>query len=129
MRGVDIASHQGPDYVYPSWAEFAVIKASGGHSYKNEHRAAQVDTARRTGRAVGFYHYMFEPTMPDKGGDPVREAENFIAAVSTVYKPGDTLWLDVEEWGRTVGYTGYMGDWIIQFCDYVGAHFGCTVGI
>jgi GH25 family lysozyme M1 (1,4-beta-N-acetylmuramidase)/biotin carboxyl carrier protein len=133
IKGVDIASHQGPDFAYPDWAEFAVIKATGGHSYANEHLHAQMRHARARGMEVGFYHYMFEgsygtPQTPS-GGDVLREANNFIQAVELVRQPGDTLWLDVEEYGKTVGYTGYLGDWCVQFCDMVGAHFGCMVGI
>lgn len=133
LRGVDIASHQGPDYDYPDWAEFAVIKATGGHSYVNPELYSQVKNARARGLEVGFYHYMFEPSYGTRdnpsGGDVVREANNFIQAVELVRKPGDTLWLDVEEWGGKVGYDGYIGDWVVQFCDYVGAHFGCVVGV
>lgn len=133
IKGVDISSHQGPGYAYPDWAEFAVIKASGGHSYVNEYLNLQVKNARSRNIEVGFYHYMFEPSYGTasnpSGGDVQREADNFIQAVELVKRPGDTLWLDVEEYGRTVGYTGYLGDWCVQFCDLVGAHFGCTVGI
>jgi GH25 family lysozyme M1 (1,4-beta-N-acetylmuramidase) len=133
IKGVDIASHQGPDYAYPDWAEFAVPKATGGHSYVNPYLNQQVKNARARGLEVGFYHYMFEPSYGTaanpSGGDVVREAANFIQAVELVKRPGDTLWLDVEEYGKTVGYAGYLGDWCVQFCDLVGAHFGCTVGI
>jgi GH25 family lysozyme M1 (1,4-beta-N-acetylmuramidase) len=133
IKGVDIASHQGPDYAYPNWAEFAVIKATGGHSYVNPELNAQVKNARARGLEAGFYHYMFEPSYGTaanpSGGDVQREAANFIQAVELVKRPGDTLWLDVEEYGKTVGYVGYLGDWCVQFCDLVGAHFGCTVGI
>jgi GH25 family lysozyme M1 (1,4-beta-N-acetylmuramidase) len=133
LRGVDIASHQGPDYAYPDWAEFAVPKATGGHSYVNPYLNQQVKNARARGLEVGFYHYMFEPSYGTaanpSGGDVVREADNFIQAVELVKRPGDTLWLDVEEYGKTVGYTGYLGDWCVRFCDLVGAHFGCMVGL
>lgn len=106
---------------------FCILKATGGHTFFNGHVAAQAEAARAANLAVGFYHYMFEPTS---GGGNVRlEADNFINIVGPLARPGDTLWLDVEEYPSKVGYTGNLGDWILEFCDIVGSHFGCQVGV
>lgn len=127
IRGIDIASHQGPDFAFAGQGDFVIIKASGGHSYKNEHLAAQVAGARKAGMVVGFYHYMFEPSLG--GGDVRREVTNFIEAVRPHVQPGTTFWLDVEEFAQAVGYTGNLGDWIVAFCEAVEREYGCACGI
>jgi hypothetical protein len=127
LLGVDIASHQGPNFAYPAWARFAVIKASGGHAYRNEFLGAQVANARAAGKRVGFYHYMFEPT--NGGGNVEVEATNFRDAILPYVQAGDTCWLDVEEWAASVGFTGDLGEWIDTWCDMIADFFGCQVGI
>lgn len=127
LEGVDIASHQGPNFAYPEGTAFALIKASGGHTYRNEYLAAQVAGARARGIEVGFYHYMFEPTAG--GGDMKREAANFIEACRPHVRPGATFWLDVEEFPEAVGFDGDLGGWIVDFCAQVERAFGCVCGI
>lgn len=132
IYGIDIASHQGPNFNFkhvPNLGKpaFAVIKATGGHSYRNAYLAQQVQGARANDVEVGFYHYMFEPSLG--GGDVRREVENFISTVRPFVKTGTTFWLDVEEWPESVGYTGSMAEWIIYFCERVQAEFGCICGI
>lgn len=126
LEGIDLASHQG-DYTYPTDPAFAIIKASGGHSYRNPYLPQQVANARAKGIIVGFYHYMFEPTSG--GGDVNREAQNFIEACRPYVQPGATFWLDVEEFPAKVGYTGDLGDWLVAFCEQVEHAFGCVCGI
>lgn len=112
---------------YDEGDRFCILKASGGHTFFNGNLGAQVREARAAGLAVGFYHYMYEPSM---GGGNVRlEADNFIKTIAPYARPGDTLWLDVEEYPATVGYTGNLGDWVLEFCDTVAAHYGCPVGV
>jgi hypothetical protein len=127
LEGVDIASHQGPNFAYPEGTAFAIIKASGGHAYRNEYLAAQVAGARTRGIAAGFYHYMFEPTAG--GGDVKREAVNFIEACRPHVQVGSTFWLDVEEFPERVGFAGDLGGWIVDFCEQVERAFGCVCGI
>lgn len=126
LEGIDLASHQG-DYTYPTNPDFAIIKASGGHDYRNPYLSKQVTNARAKNIIVGFYHYMFEPDSG--GGDVNREAANFIEACRPYVQPGSTFWLDVEEFPARVGYTGDLGDWIVTFCEAVGKAFGCRCGI
>lgn len=126
LEGVDLASHQG-DYQYPTRPDFAIIKASGGSAYRNEMLGRQVANARARGIIVGFYHYMFEPSIG--GGDVDREAANFIEAVRPYVQPGTTFWLDVEEFPKSVGYTGNLGDWLIAFCEAVEREYGAVCGI
>jgi GH25 family lysozyme M1 (1,4-beta-N-acetylmuramidase) len=131
IKGIDIASHQGPNFPFRAAKDegyvFAFIKASGGHTYKNEYRGAQVANARAAGVLVGFYHYLFEPT--NGGGDIRREAQNFIDAVRPYVRPGTTFWLDVEEFPKSVGFDGDLGGAIDLWCEIVGGEFGCNVGI
>jgi hypothetical protein len=110
---------------------FGIIKASGGYGFRNAKAAQQAASSRKVGLKVGWYHFMFEPDSVQHGGeDWQREAENFIAAVEAAGgQPGDTLWLDVEAWGQTVGFRGYVGDWVVSFCDHVGAHFNTVCGV
>lgn len=127
LEGVDLASHQG-NYTYPTNPDFAIIKASGGHSYRNEYLDRQVANARDQGIVVGFYHYMFEPTSG--GGDVTREVGNFIAACRPYVQPGSTFWLDVEEYPGRVGLTNAdLEEWIVTFCEEVEQAFGCVCGI
>jgi hypothetical protein len=128
MVGVDLASHQGANYDYPSWAQFAIIKASGGHSYQNEFRGAQAANARARGLKVGWYHYWLEPT--NGGGNMELEATNLRDAILPYVLAGDTIWLDVEEFLRSVGLDGAdAGAMIDEWCDMVADFFGCQVGI
>ncbi|MEO5964521.1 MAG: GH25 family lysozyme, partial [Candidatus Limnocylindrales bacterium] len=111
ILGCDLASHQGTtfpfDRAYRDGYEFALIKASGGHSYRNEYLGVQVAGARAAGMLVGFYHYLFEPS--NGGGDIRREAQNFIESVAPYVQPGSTFWLDVEEFPASVGFEGDLG--------------------
>lgn len=127
LLGCDVADHQGPHPAYPPGTEFVIIKASGGHDYRNPLLGQQVADAQARGLLYGFYHYMFEPTFG--GGDFRREATNFIETVRPYVQPGTTFWLDVEEYPKTVGYTGNLAAWIIGFCDQVEAAFDCDCGI
>lgn len=131
IKGVDIASHQGPDFPFGRAAaegyEFVIVKASGGHSYKNEYLGDQLLGAGAAGMEIAYYHYMFEPTVG--GGDVEREFANFRDAISPYVERGETLWLDVEEYPASVGFTGDLGGWIDRFCTLVEEEFGRPCGI
>jgi hypothetical protein len=133
LEGVDISSHQ-REYTYPTNPDFAILKASGGHDYRNEYLPAQVASARARGIVVGYYHYMFEPSFGTpgnaSGGDVAREVDNFIAAVRPYVEPGTTFWLDVEEDPATVGLSNsVLPAWIAAFCDTVEREFGAVCGV
>ena len=137
IRGTDIASHQGTSFPFAALKqqgfEFSIIKASGGHDYRNPLRAQQVSAARAAGVEVGFYHYMFEPSYGTpgnpSGGDVEKEVTNFIEAVRPFVQEGTTLWLDVEEYPKSVGFSGDLGGWIDYFCERVSDEFDCLCGI
>lgn len=131
LEGIDIASHQGPNFDFGAQkargVEFCIIKASGGHAYRNPHLAAQVEGARNADMLTSFYHYLFEPTSG--GGSVTQEANNFIEACRPYVQPGSTFWLDVEELPASVGFTGDLGAWIVSFCEAVERAYGCVCGI
>jgi GH25 family lysozyme M1 (1,4-beta-N-acetylmuramidase) len=105
---------------------FAIIKASGGHSYRNPYLGAQVARARAAGLRIGYYHYLFEPSS---GGDVMREAANFLGAILPYVRPGDTFWNDVEEFPKAVGFSGDLGGAIDFWCDEVQRAHGGEPGI
>jgi GH25 family lysozyme M1 (1,4-beta-N-acetylmuramidase) len=138
IEGIDIASHQGPNFNFAAQSErgveFCIIKASGGHDYQNPFLAQQVQGARDAGMIVGFYAYMFEPSFGTpgnpSGGDVTREVDNFIEAVRPYVEPGTTFWLDVEEYPATVGLSNsVLPAWIAAFCDTVELEFGAVCGV
>lgn len=137
LEGLDIASHQGPNFpmdkAYAEGRRFVIIKASGGHSYRNPSLGQQVANARAAGMLVGFYHYQFEPSYGTpgnpSGGDVDKEVANFLAAIKPHAQEGDTCWLDTEEYPATVGFKGDLGGWMDTWCDKVSAVLGCTAGI
>lgn len=128
LLGLDIADHQGANYDIPDWVDFVVIKASGGHAFKNTLRGAQAARARGAKKKVGWYHYWLEPTSG--GGNTELEATNLRDAILPYVQAGDTIWLDVEEFVRAVGLEGVdVGAMIDEWCDMVADFFGCQVGI
>jgi hypothetical protein len=135
ITGFDIHDAFGEDFDfqgrYDEGDRFCILKASGGYGFRSNTTKGQAVNARKAGLLVGFYHFMFEPDSVGHGGaDWLREADNFIGAVEAAgAQPGDTLWLDVEAWGQTVGFYGNVSDWVVNFCDYVGNHFHTVCGI
>lgn len=130
MNGIDIASHQGWynfNLAKQQGFDFAIIKASGGHGYQNPELAQQVRRAREAGMLVGFYHYMFEPSSG--GGDVGREVKNFLDATKPYLQPGDTMWLDAEEWPQSVGYSGSIASFCLDFVGGVKRATGANCGI
>lgn len=128
IYGIDIHGDFGPNFKFGGRGiDFAILKATGGHTFFNGNLGAQVQGARAAGLEVGFYHYMFEPTVG--GGNVHLEVDNFIKTVRPYVQPGTTFWLDVEEYPSKVGYTGNLGDWVVAFCEAVEQEFGCRCGI
>jgi GH25 family lysozyme M1 (1,4-beta-N-acetylmuramidase) len=132
VKGIDIASYQGLNFPFAKARqqgfEFVVIKAAGGHTYMNPYREQQVAAARTADMVIGWYFYQFEPSSG--GGDVEREFANLRAALDGLWRPGETIWLDVEEYPATVGLSNAdLGDWIVRFGDLVAAEYGITMGI
>lgn len=76
--GVDVSRWQHPkgqgiawDQVRSDGQSFAVVKASEGTTWTNEHLVADTDQAAASGMKVGTYHY----ARP--GGDPIAQAQHY----------------------------------------------------
>lgn len=78
MDGIDISSWQAGINLAKVNANFAVIKATGGTKYTNPYYKQWADTALKSGKQIGFYHFARETSSP---GTAVKEAKHFIKAV------------------------------------------------
>ena len=112
MNGIDVSSHQ-PDAVTCSVQDydFAVVKLTQGTGYRNPKSAAQLTCARNRGKKIGAYHYA-------AGGDPVAEADFFIAALGG-WRGQALLALDFEMGDNFVYYSASAGDWIRTWVTHV----------
>ena len=117
LNGIDVASYQSDtvtctvqDY------DFAVVKLTQGTGYRNPKSAAQLTCAQHRGKKIGAYHYA-------AGGDPVAEADFFIAALGG-WRGQALLALDFEMGGNKVYYSATAGDWIRTFVNRVHAATG-----
>jgi len=90
MRAIDISQWQGQINWDAVNTEIAIIKMSGGDAglYYDSQASRNYAEAKRTGKAVGMYHFA-------GGTDPVGEADFFIRAVSPL-EENDVLILDWE---------------------------------
>lgn len=117
LRGIDVSGYQplGGGRFYSSVVEtaysgsdFVIAKATQGTRPLNSHFVAQLERALADGKLVGAYHYA-------EGGDPIAEADAFLACVSNYLKRA-ILCLDWENgdndsWGST--------SWAKRFVDRV----------
>jgi GH25 family lysozyme M1 (1,4-beta-N-acetylmuramidase) len=86
--GIDVSSVQ--DEELPgtmAGISFAMIKATEGHTYTSPTQKAQAAAARKHGRTVGFYHFLWP-------GNIAAQAEYFVTQCASV--PGDLLAVDWE---------------------------------
>lgn len=86
--GIDVSSQQAEEVpgVTPG-IDFAFIKATEGHTYVSPVQSAQASAARKHGRTVGFYHFLWP-------GNLRAQAEFFVEKCASV--PGDLLAVDWE---------------------------------
>lgn len=86
--GIDVSSEQGEEVpaVTPG-IDFAWIKATEGHSYTSPVQKGQAAAARKHGRVVGFYHFLWP-------GNIKAQAEYFVTQCASI--PGDLLAVDWE---------------------------------
>ena len=75
MNGFDISNHQKGIPISKIAADFVIIKATQGVSYKSPSFHAQITEALSLGRLVGVYHYA-------STGGAIPEAEHFLAVVA-----------------------------------------------
>ncbi|MDT2614521.1 GH25 family lysozyme [Enterococcus dongliensis] len=114
LNGVDVASWQvGIDFSKIA-CDFAIIKATGGKSYVNPHCDTQYQSAKKSGKLLGVYHYAHESGME---GTAAQEAQFFLDNVKG-YIGEAILILDWESSNK--------GDvaWAKAWLDYVYAKTG-----
>lgn len=102
-RGIDVSAYQGTQDWAARKAEgvvFAFAKASEGQTSRDPKFAAHMRGILAAGLIPGAYHFAW-PTQ-----DPVREADNYIAAVKDFAGKGFCHWLDLERYSDGRNYAG-----------------------
>jgi GH25 family lysozyme M1 (1,4-beta-N-acetylmuramidase) len=102
-RGIDVSAYQGTQDWAARKAEgvvFAFAKASEGQTSRDPKFAAHMRGIIAAGLVHGAYHFAW-PTQ-----DPVREADNYIAAVKEFARKGFCHWLDLERYSDGRNYAG-----------------------
>lgn len=102
-RGIDVSAYQGTQDWAARRAEgvvFAFAKASEGQTSRDPKFAAHMRGILAAGLIPGAYHFAW-PTQ-----DPVREADNYIAAVKEFAGKGFCHWLDLERYSDGRNYAG-----------------------
>ncbi|AGS73933.1 glycoside hydrolase family 25 protein [Streptomyces collinus] len=86
--GLDVSGEQSEDLPGSvAGVSFAFVKATEGHTYVSPVQKAQAASARKAGRTVGFYHFLWP-------GNISAQAEWFVTQCASV--PGDILAVDWE---------------------------------
>lgn len=75
IKGCDV-SHWNSIVNYANY-KFCIIKATEGINYKDVKKEGHASNAKSFGCDLGFYHY----ARPDKGNNPILEAEYFLQSV------------------------------------------------
>lgn len=115
MNGIDISHWQSSLDASKVTAEFIIIKATQGTWYVNPSCSIHYSQAKHSGKKLGLYHYA-------EGGDPVKEADYFIAQISN-YIGEAILCLDWEK-EDNAAYGHNDTAWIKAFCDRVAQRIG-----
>ncbi len=114
LNGVDVASHQQGINFAAVPADFAIIKATGGTRYINPECDRQYQSAKKSGKLLGVYHYANEAYCP---GTAEQEAQFFLDNIKG-YIGEAVLILDWESSNK--GDVGWAKRWL----DYVYAKTG-----
>ena len=117
--GQDVSNYQ-PDHDWEaSSAQFGIIKATEGLSFRDSSFARHWKELADKGIVRGAYHY------GHPANDPIAEAEHFLSVVnSQPAKPGDLLVLDLETTdGRSVAE---VNAWAKKWLAHVKAKTGVT---
>lgn len=93
IKGIDVSDYQPSGYV-TAGLDFVFIKATEGTGYVNPKLAAQVETARKAGLVVGFYHFQHH-------GDTKAQVDHFVNTIKSHLSGSDILALDWEQKGLT----------------------------
>lgn len=103
--GIDVSSVNGTPLPPATAYDFVFVKATEGHTYVNPDHGAQVAEARRAGKIVGHYHFVWPGDIPG-------QVAHFLANVSLA--AGDILALDWETTGSGTFATGAEKDQFLQ---------------
>ena len=76
MKGIDIASYQAKMDVRKTDAQFVIIKATQGTTYKNPYFSAHYAQAKEAGKLLAAYHYC-------TGAGAEKEADFFLSVVGS----------------------------------------------
>ncbi len=98
---------------YKKNSNFVLVKASEGTGFRDPQLTRSQSEARRVGLPLGYYHF----ARPEKGNDPVAEADYFLAQVGNIL-PGEVLALDFE-----VAFADAV-NWCKSFLDHVAQKTG-----
>lgn len=109
----DIGQGQVDFDTYVKNSNFIIMKASEGTGFRDPQLSRSQSEARRVGLPLGYYHF----GRPDKGNDPVAEADYFLAQVGDI-KSGEVLALDFE-----VSFADAV-NWCKSFLDHVVSKVG-----
>lgn len=112
LNGIDISRYQDGINLSAVPADFVIVKATEGTSYKYTDIFTKLyDSAKSAGKLLGAYHY-------SNGGDYKAEADYFLSIVGN--RIGECLLcLDWEGTGNKLFNTGKDNQWIKNWCDYV----------
>lgn len=101
LYGIDVSKWQASYTISreKNNADFVMIKATEGETYRDPMTLSHAKEAVAEGRLIGFYHY----ARPDLHKDPEKEATNFSNRVSELFLNNASfhnimLALDFEEW-------------------------------
>lgn len=110
LYGIDVSAWQPGDITNKVAADFAIIKATGGHSYVSSVCNAQVAAAIDSGKRIGLYHFAADGDS-DKGA--AAEAEHFVASIRGHLKHSPMLVLDWEADALPRG-VGWAHQWLVR---------------
>ena len=119
VYGEDVSGHE-PDHDWTaSPAEFGIVKATEGLTFRDPSFARHWRELDKKGIVRGAYHY------GHPRNDPIAEAEHFLSVVNEQpAKPGDLLVLDLE---TTDGYSvDHVNAWAKKWLAHVKAKTGAT---
>lgn len=116
MNGIDIASWQANLNTETIAADFIIVKATEGYTYKNPYFKTQIDGAIKAGKRIGCYHYA-------DGLDAAKEAQHFLD-VAGEYTGKAIFCLDWES-NNNASYAQHSA-WCEKWIDYVEQKTGIT---
>lgn len=108
LNGIDVSGHQNGIDLTKVAGDFVIIKATEGVGWTDPAFKTSLDSARKSGKLVGFYH--FARPLSDAGNTAQAEAQSFIDVVKPYIQAGDVLVLDWEAENRS--NTAWAREWL-----------------